>query len=162
MRAGVTTREKSVRGVVHAVLSDQRFRFLLVGGFNVVQGVGWFALLHLAFGDLAPYLVLLALAYVPAILIGFTLYRVLVFDVRGHLVKDFVRFTMVQGAAFALNSVTLPFFHEILRLHLVIGQALSVGVIVVFNYVGHFYFSFRRSHHHAGPEDLPASTPRIQ
>ncbi len=149
MRTVVTTRELTVRSVLRALLVDQRFRFLVVGGFNVVQGVGWFALLHLVFGDRAPYLVLLALAYVPAIMIGFTLYRVFVFKVHGHLVKDFVRFTMVQGAAFALNSATLSFFHEVLHLHLVLGQVLSVAVIVVFSYVGHFYFSFRRSHRRA-------------
>ncbi len=133
------------------ILADHRFHFLLVGGFNVVQGVGWFALLHALLGHRLGYLYVLALAYVPAILLGFVLYRTLVFKVEGHVVKDLVRFTMVQAAALGLNAVSLPFFHELLHVPLVLAQALSVGVIIVFNYVGHLYFSFRRSHAHPRP-----------
>ncbi len=102
-----------------------------------------------------PYLLTLVLAYVPAILIGFYLYRVLVFKVRGHLIKDFTRFVMVQAAALGLNAVILPFFHEVLGFSLVIAQCLSVAVIVVFNYSAHLYFSFRRSHGHPAPATGP-------
>ena len=94
------------------------------------------------------------LAYVPAIALGFVLYRTLVFKVQGQVARDFVRFTMVQAAAFGINAVSLPFFHELLHVPLVLSQALSVVVILVFNYLGHLYFSFRRSHH---PDDAPAT-----
>ncbi len=136
------------RSHVRRLLADRRFHFLLVGGFNVVQGVGWFALLHALLGDWLSYLYVLALAYVPAIGLGFVLYRTLVFKVEGHVVKDLVRFTMVQCAALAINAVSLPFFHEVLHIPLVVSQAISVVVIIVFNYVGHLYFSFRRTHGH--------------
>ena len=130
------------------IVTDHRFAFLLVGGFNVLQGVGWFALFHALLGDRLAYLYILVLAYLPAIVLGFVLYRTLVFKVEGHLVKDFVRFTLVQVAAFGINVVSLPFFHEVLRIPLLVSQALSVVVIIVFNYLGHLYFSFRRSHGH--------------
>jgi putative flippase GtrA len=135
-------------GLVGRVIGDRRFRFLLVGGFNVVQGVLWFALFNALAGGSLPYLVILVLAYVPAILIGFVLYRTFVFKVSGHVLTDFTRFTMVQGVAFLINVVSLPFFHELLGVPILLAQALSVGVILVFNYVGHLYFSIRRSHGH--------------
>jgi len=122
--------------------------FLLVGGFNVVQGVAWFALFNLLLGDQLPYLGVLLIAYLPAILIGFVLYRTLVFKVVGHWVRDLARFTVVQAVAFLINAACLPFFHEILGVPIVLAQALSVVVILVFNYVGHLYFSFRRTHGH--------------
>jgi putative flippase GtrA len=136
------------RGLVGRFIDNRLFRFLLVGGFNVVQGVFWFALFHEIVGGALPYLVILMLAYVPAILVGFALYRSFVFRVAGHVLADFTRFTMVQGTAFLINVVSLPFLHEVIGVPLLLAQALSVGVILVFNYVGHLYFSFRRSHGH--------------
>jgi len=133
------------------LLADRRLRFLAVGGFNVVQGVLWFAFFHALLGQAVPYLLTLLIAYVPAILIGFYLYRVLVFQVRGLIVKDFSRFVLVQAASLGLNAVILPFFHEVLDFSLVSAQCLSVAVIVVFNYSAHLYFSFRRTQGHPTP-----------
>lgn len=130
------------------LLADRRVRFLMVGGFNVVQGVGWFTLLHWWAPQSVNYMVILVLSYVPAILIGFWLYRTFVFGSQGEVLLELGRFTLVQGAALGLNAVSLPFFHEILRLPLVLAQACSIVFIIVFNYVGHLYFSFRRSHDH--------------
>ena len=160
---GATPATKHVR----ALLTDRKFVFLLVGAFNVLQGFCWFALFHALWGDRVPYMVTLVAAYAPAIVIGFTLYRVLVFKVVGHVVRDFVRFTMVQAASFALNAGALPFFHEAVGLPLLMAQAVSMAVVVVFNYLGHLYFSFRRSHGHpdAGrrvePEVIAAEQDRV-
>jgi putative flippase GtrA len=152
---------------VRALLNDRRFVFLLVGGFNVVQGFCWFAFFHSLWGDHVPYLLTLVVAYVPAVMIGFTLYRILVFKVQGHVVRDFARFTMVQAASLGINAGSLPFFHEVVGLPVLMAQAVSVTVVVVFNYLGHLYFSFRRGHGHpdAGhlvePELIEAERDRI-
>ena len=150
--------------LIQRIAGDRRFRFLLVGGFNVVQGVGWFALFHALLGDRVPYLYILVLAYVPAILIGFVLYRTFAFRVSGHVVRDLVRFTLVQAVAFGLNAVSLPFFHELLGVPIVLAQALSVALILVFNYAGHLYFSFRREHGHpdAGSFFEPEVTEQLR
>lgn len=129
-------------------MADQRFRFLVVGGINVVQGIGWFALFHPLLGDQIPYLAVLVLVYAVSIPIGFVLYRTLVFQVAGQWLTDLARFTLVQAMAFLINLGSLPFFHEVLGVPLLIAQALSIGVILVFNYTGHLYFSFRRQHRH--------------
>ena len=150
-----------------ALLSDRKFVFLLVGGFNVLQGFCWFAFFHSLWGDRMPYLFTLFVAYIPAVLIGFTLYRVLVFKVKGHVLKDFARFLMVQAASLAINAGSLPFFHEAVGLPVLMAQAVSVAVVVVFNYLGHLYFSFRRGHGHpdAGslvePEVIEAERGRV-
>jgi len=133
--------------LVARLLADRRVRFLMVGGFNVVQGVGWFALLHWLLPGV-DYLATLMISYVPAILIGFWLYRTFVFMAQGQVLLDLARFTMVQAAALAVNAVSLAFFHEVVRLPVVLAQACSIVVIIVFNYVGHLYFSFRRRHDH--------------
>ena len=135
-------------GPVRRLLDDRRLRFLFVGGINVVQGIGWFAVLYPLLGDQIPYLAVLVLVYAISIPVGFVLYRTLVFQVSGQWLLDLARFTLVQAVAFLINLGALPFFHEVLGIPLLIGQALSIGVILVFNYLSHMYFSFRRSHGH--------------
>lgn len=121
----------------------------------MVQGVGWFAVLHALLGHRLPYLVVLVLVYVVAIPLGFVLYRGLVFGAGGPWLVDLGRFTVVQGGAFAINLGALPFFHELLHVPVVLAQALSIGLVLVFNYTGHLYFSFRRrdSRHDTGSGD---------
>lgn len=131
------------QSLVRRTLADQRFRFLLVGGTNVLQGIGWFAVLQPLLGDYLPYILVLVLVYVISIPIGFSLYRALVFKTGGPWPAELARFTLVQAASFAVNTAALPFFHEVLGVPLLIAQALSICVVVVFNYVGHNYFSFR-------------------
>ena len=143
-----TSREGRTTGLVRRLLADRRFRFLLVGGINVLQGIGWFAVFYPLVGDRIPYIAVLVLVYAISIPIGFVLYRTLVFRVAGQWLTDLARFTLVQAMAFLINLGSLPFFHEVLGVPLLIAQALSIGVILVFNYTGHLYFSFRRRHGH--------------
>jgi putative flippase GtrA len=157
-----TDRRAASVTLLRRILTDQRFRFLLVAGINVVQGIGWFAVLHSLLGHALPYLLVLVLVYVVSIPIGFLLYRTLVFQVAGQWLTDFARFTLVQAGAFAINLGALPCFHEVLGVPLLVSQALSIAVILVFNYTGHLYFSFRRRHDgpgQAGPPDPSAGAP---
>lgn len=127
-------------------LADRRVRFLLVGGFNVAQGMGWFAILYWFLGGFLPYLLVLVLVYCVSIPLGFVLYRSLVFQVTGPWLTDAARFVLVQAGAFGINLGALPFFHEVVGVPILLSQALSIVVIVVFNYTGHLYFSFHRKH----------------
>jgi putative flippase GtrA len=146
--------------LLRRILSDQRFRFLLVGGINVVQGIGWFAVLHALLGDALPYPLVLVLVYVVSIPIGFVLYRIFVFQVTGQWLTDFARFILIQAGAFAINLSALPFFHEILGLPLLASQALSIAVILLFSYAGHLYVSFRRRHDdHRQPDPWAGDPP---
>jgi len=149
----------SLLTLLQRMLGDRRFRFLIVGGFNVVQGILWFAILNALLGDALPYLVVLVLVYGVSIPIGFLLYRKFVFRVTGQWLTDFARFVLVQAGAFAINLGALPFFHEVLGVPLLASQVLSIGVILVFNYTGHLYVSFRRSHRRAQPgATVPSAT----
>jgi putative flippase GtrA len=145
--------------LLRRILSDQRFRFLLVGGINVVQGIGWFAVLDALLGDALPYPLVLVLVYVVSIPIGFLLYRIFVFQITGQWLTDFARFILIQAGAFAINLSALPFFHEILGLPLLASQALSIAVILLFSYTGHLYVSFRRRHDHHRQADPWAGDP---
>lgn len=129
-----------------SVFQDQRVRFLIVGATNTAIGYVSFAFLslrvfdHLRFG----YLLSLYLSYAIAIIVAFILYRHFVFKVTGNVLPDFVRFCGVYLAALTINTVTLPFLVEVVRLHPLAAQFLVMLMTAVMSFFGHREFAFRR------------------
>jgi putative flippase GtrA len=123
---------------------EQGLRFLLVGAFNTAFGFALFALLlHLA-GDHVHYLVVLCFAMVIAVLVAFTAYRLFVFQVRGNVLRDLARFSLVYVGVLAANAIALPLLVEVARLPILSAQAIIVVATVIANFLLHRSFSFRR------------------
>jgi putative flippase GtrA len=123
------------------LLGREEIRFLLVGVINTVVGYGLFALFLLVFG----YLVSLYLSYAVAVSLAFLLHRRFTFRVKGNVLVDFVRFVGVYVVSLAVNSVVLPLLVEIAGLHPLIAQGIALVITTLISYVGHKWFSFRRS-----------------
>ena len=132
------------------VIRDQRVAFLLVGGINTVVGFACFAGFLVLLGK-QRYLVALVCAHVVSVLVAFVLYRLAVFRVRGHVLRDLWRFETVYLTALGVNFVLLPVLVEIAHLPVLLAQALIVLVTSLMSYLGHKHYSFRRA---ASPEDL--------
>lgn len=134
------------------VLRDQRVSFLLVGGFNTALGFSLFVILDLTLGRALDVtagrtigsLATLFCSYAIGIVVAFFLHRRFVFRVHGHLVRDFLRFQSIYWLALAINAFALPLLVE-LGFPRIPTQAVIVAVTTVISYVGHRYFSFRRS-----------------
>jgi len=123
---------------------EQGLRFLIVGAFNTAFGFGLFALmLHLA-GDEVHYLVVLVFAMIVAVLVAFAAYRTFVFRVRGNVLRDLGRFSLVYVGVLAANVIALPLLVEVAGLPILIAQAIIVVGTVVANFLLHRSFSFRR------------------
>jgi putative flippase GtrA len=135
--------------LVRRLLSDERFRFLLVGGVNTVVGYGLFVVFELSIGKhiAVGYLVSLYLSWALASILAFFLHRRFTFRIAGrqHLVRDFFRFVGVSLVALAVNSVALPLLVEVAHLVPIFAQALIVVVTTTISYLGHKFFSFRRA-----------------
>jgi putative flippase GtrA len=136
------------------LIRDQRIRFLAVGGVNTVVGYGLFAAFnqwvfaHVPFG----YLASLVVSYAIAIILAFFLYRRFVFVVQGNLLVDFLRFVSVYVLSIGINLVALPILVELVHLPPLLAQAIILVVTTVISFVGHRYFSFRRSRIDPGPK----------
>ena len=123
---------------------EQGLRFLIVGAFNTAFGFLLFALmLHLA-GDRVHYLVVLVVAMIIAVLVAFAAYRTFVFRVRGNVLRDLGRFSLVYAGVLAANVIALPLLVEVAGLPILIAQAIVVVGTVVVNFLLHRSFSFRR------------------
>lgn len=98
-------------GILFRVFRDQRVLFLVVGGVNTVVGTAWFALFDGLIGHRwngFGHYPALVLTYIVAILCAFVLYRTVVFRVRGHVIRDLMRFSLVHVTAFFVNLAHDP------------------------------------------------------
>ena len=133
-------------GTLLRLVSDQRTAFLIVGGINTMVGLGCFALAHHFWGHAIGYMGSLVVAYAVAILCAFFLHRRFVFRVRGHVLKDLARFTMVNLSVVGINAVLLPLLVEVFHAPVLPAQAIATLVSVCLSFFAHRSFSFRREH----------------
>lgn len=143
-RRGAPAAQSEPDGTLTAPTRDQGLRFLAVGGFNTVFGFCLFAvLLHIAGGRI-HYLFVLTFATVIAVVVAFFGYRTFVFKVRGNVLRDLGRFSLVYIGALAANAALLPLLVEVLELPILLAQAFVVSGTVVATFLAHRSFSFRR------------------
>ncbi|MEE3063117.1 MAG: GtrA family protein [Actinomycetota bacterium] len=144
--------ESAPPGPLIRLVRDQRVAFLLVGGINTVVGFGLFVacsvtvghLVDRQFGSVAGALMTVTISHILSVLFAFVMHRRLVFRVRGHVLRDLVRFESVYLTTFGLNAVALTALVE-LGVQRVAAQAIVFVPILLLNYVGHRFFSFRRT-----------------
>lgn len=126
------------------ILSHQRSLFLMVGAANTVFATGLFAALVLLFGPDVPSVVSLVIAWLVSLLTGFFAHRMLVFRVQGHLFRDLLRYASVNYVSLLINAGALTLLSDVLGLPPIPVQVGIVCFVIVFTYVGHKSFSFRR------------------
>ncbi|MFI6223487.1 GtrA family protein [Nocardia salmonicida] len=138
-------------GLLLRVVRRQELAFALIGGFNTVLGivltVAWMAIL----GDSVPPAVAVALAYSIGLVSAFVLHRTLVFRVRGHVLRDFLGFVVVNSGGLVLNMALLSLAVSVFGLPRMPSAVVVLGLVAVGSYFGHRHISFRRG------TDSPAS-----
>lgn len=129
------------------LLTNQKVRFVMVGGFNTVFGYGLYVGLYaLAFSTMRfGYLWSLVGSYAISITLAFFLYRRFVFRVSGRVRRDFVAFVSVNALAIGSNLLLLPFLVEVVGVPPLPAQGLTLVCTTLITYFGHRDVSFRRS-----------------
>jgi len=118
-------------------------RYLLVGGWNTLFGMGIYALLYRFFGERVHYLVLLVPANILAITNAYLGYKFIVFRTSGNMMREYLRCYVVYGGMMILSAGLLFVFVEYLKLNPVYANAVCVLVATVVSYFSHKHFSFR-------------------
>ena len=133
--------------------------YLVLGAWNTIFGYGVWALLQILLGDDLPYLVVLLLAWPPAVLNAYLGYRYIVFRSRGAVTRELPRFTVVYLASLVANIALLPVALLLLPFSIYVIQAFFAGAVVLSSYLGHKYFSFRGGQGAATGGTAPGGTP---
>lgn len=144
-----------IRNLLSRAVADERIRFLVIGGFNTVFGFLMFVVVDVTAGraldrndlPVVASVVTVLVSHLVASVVAFFLYRRLVFKVEGNLVVDFLRFQTVYLVPLLVNLIVLPSVVE-LGAPRIPAQAVIVVVMTIVSYLGHKFFSFRRSRVH--------------
>jgi putative flippase GtrA len=128
-------------------------RYLFVGAFNTVFGYCLFALLNWSFQNLGSFAYMYAwlLTSGISITVAFLAYKWFVFRTRGNYLIEWIRCFSVYSGALLFGAVALPIAVTILRRTLhrpdlapYIAVAILTTFTVIFSFLGHKNFSFKR------------------
>lgn len=132
---------RTVKELVAAAWAHHQIRYLVVAGTTSLGYVGLVALGLKVFGW--HYMVAILVAQVITIACAFPAYRTLVFESRGSVWGDFVRFLSVWASGAVAGVVATPFLVEVFGMDPLVAQVLAIIVVAVASYLGHRFFSFR-------------------
>ncbi len=127
-------------------VTEQGLRYLVVGSANFVFGFACFAALLLLFDGALDYRIVFCIAWVINVTEAFVTTRLLVFKATGHVLRDYLRFCVVQGSSAVLNLACLTLAVDGLGLNVILAQAIVLPVVVLATFLGHRWFSFHRPH----------------
>ena len=132
----------ALKKIVTALLSDQRFRFLLVGGINTAVGYGSFVTgifvgLHYFTAHIA--------ATVIGVTCSYFLNKYFTFKQYKKSWHEVGRFISVYFTSFMLGNVILFCLIDLLKIHAYFAGGLNLVLTTLISWFGHKYFSFRKT-----------------
>lgn len=129
--------------------------YLAVGAWNTLFGYLIWALFQYMLHDYLNYLVVLVLAWFPAVLMAYVGYRLVVFRSKGSVWRELPRFSLVYVGTLCASLIGLPILLRMLPFDIYVTQALFTAAMVLASYLAHKFFSFRSRGAHPSH---PAST----
>jgi len=121
---------------------QQKIDYLLIGIWNTIFGYSVFVALYFIFAAYIHYMVIWAASTVLAITNAYIGYKAFVFRTKGNYLREYLRFYVVYSGSMGLNIILLPLCVELLKITPPLAQAGIIVISVVFNYLGHKYYSF--------------------
>ena len=131
-------------GPLLRLVRRQELAFAVVGGFNTVFGMALTVLWMSILGPDTQPTVAVVLAYAIGLTVAFVLHRTLVFRVRGHVVRDFLRFCAVNSGGLLLNVALVELAVTVLGFPARPAAVVVMGLVAVASFFGHRYISFHR------------------
>lgn len=119
-------------------------RYLLVGGWNTLFGIGLFAVMFWCLQDWLHYQVIVVTAWALSVVNAYACYKIFVFRTRGNIWRELSRCYVVYTAALAAQMTGMWILVDGCGLHPIVANALVTFIVVVISYLGHKLFSFKK------------------
>ena len=126
------------------LLSREKIRYLLVGGFNTLVGYFIGIAIYKALGNDLGIIWVGILSNMITITVSFLSYKTLVFRTKGMWLIEYLKSYMIYGGIAVISIFFLWLFVEKMNISIWLSQALVMGVTVIISYLGHPRFTFRR------------------
>jgi putative flippase GtrA len=129
-----------------------KFKFLMVGGWNTVFGIGIFILLYKLFSkiykvDYFAYTTAQIIGIILSVINAYIFHKYITFNskVKGKkMIIEFMKFSTTYAVLFVVSLVIMPFFVEIIKIK-PIPASICLNVVIIFtSYFGHSRFSFKK------------------
>lgn len=119
-------------------------QFAAFFGVGLVAAIVHYGLLYLLVEAFFYDPVSAALAgYVAGGVVSYVLNRLFTYDAeRGHLEAGW-RFALVAGVGFGMTWLLMKLFHVRLGWHYLLAQVATTGIVLVWSFLVHKYWSFR-------------------
>lgn len=122
-------------------LSD-KIRFLIIGGINAgISYLIYFAVC-LFLGE-SFYQIALALAWAISSVISFTTQKFLVFNVKGNVIKQYLKCCTTWFFSYLINAFFLEMFVKHMHLNVYLAQILATLLAAIFTYILFKKFAFK-------------------
>ncbi|MDR0932600.1 MAG: GtrA family protein [Victivallales bacterium] len=118
-------------------------RYLLVGGWNTLFGVGLFTLAYESWGTPRNYLLIAVPSNIIAVTNAFLCYKWFVFRTHGNYWKEYIKCWTIYGSSTLLGIALLAILVELFKINPVWANILLTAVGIIWSYLGHRFFSFR-------------------
>jgi len=126
------------------VLSREKIRYLLTGGFNTLVGYSIGVGLYKALESYLSIIWIGIISNILSITVSFLSYKVLVFKTKGMWLAEYMKSSIVYGGIALIGIFFLWLFVDKMKISIWFAQALIIGLTVIFSYLGHSRFTFRR------------------
>lgn len=124
------------------MLSSQKLRYLIAGGWNTFFGYGVSLALYYFLYNHVNTLLIILLAYFLAITMSFLTYKLFVFRTSGNWWKEYLRSYLVYGNMAVISIGMLWFLVDYMAIPFWIAQGLIMVTTITLSYVGHARFTF--------------------
>jgi putative flippase GtrA len=135
---------KIINWIKSLVSHSEKIRFILVGVFNTFFGFFIYSLIVFFFGK-HSYMWALLTSQILATLVAFPLHRNKVFKADNNIFLEFLRFASVNIVLYLYNWAVLPILVSHFKIDPIVSQFLVTLTSVGLSYLGHKYFSFRKT-----------------
>lgn len=124
----------------------KRLRFLVIGGLNTLVGLSIYPVLYLSLHPVGlGYIQTLVLSQIFCITFSFVTNKFFVFQTKGNLKAEYLKFISFHGLYFLLNLAILPLLVQGLNMSPIIAQTLFSVALIVTSYFWHNLITFSRS-----------------
>jgi len=121
----------------------EKLRFLFVGGWNTLFGLGVLWVLDNLLHSVLHYTIILAINWIIGVTQNLFSFKLLVFRTKGNWLKEYLRSYVVYAGSFVVNLAIVTLIMEVWRPRLVVAQIPAIFVVTIISYVGHKYFTYR-------------------
>lgn len=126
------------------ILINEKIRYIVAGIWNTIFGYTITIIIYFLAKDHVNTFFIGIIANVFAISQSFVIHKVFVFKTEGDWLKELLRSYMVYGVAALLSSGLLWILVDLYGISIFTAQIAVLLIIILFSYIGHKEFTFKK------------------